>query len=205
MFKKLLLKEEKFFEYLKGMSNHILQAATLLNELLVKFENIGEYKSKIRLIEHDADRVSTKIFTELNETFVTPIDREDIFSLVQALDNIVDSIDVTANRIFIYGVKTKIEFSPQLSEVLLLQAKIIADVILNLRDYKNTSKKLVAIRNLGSEGDTIYQQAITQLFENEKNAIELIKKKDVLKILEKAIDRAQRISVVCESILIKNT
>ncbi len=205
MFKKLLLKEEKFFEYLKEMSNHILQAATLLNELLVKFENIGEYKSKIRLIEHDADRVSTKIFTELNETFVTPIDREDIFSLVQALDNIVDSIDVTANRIFIYGVKTKIEFSPQLSEVLLLQAKIIADVILNLRDYKNTSKKLVAIRNLGSEGDTIYQQAITQLFENEKNAIELIKKKDVLKILEKAIDRAQRISVVCESILIKNT
>jgi uncharacterized protein Yka (UPF0111/DUF47 family) len=205
MFKKLLMKEEKFFEYLNEMSGHILQAATLLNELLVKFENIGEYKSKIRLIEHDADRVSTKIFTELNETFVTPIDREDIFSLVQALDNIVDSIDVISNRIFIYRVKTKIEFGPQLSEVLLSQAKIIADVILNLRDYKNSSKKLVAIRNLESEGDTIYQHAITQLFENEKDAIELVKKKDVLKFFERAIDRAQKVSIVCESILIKNT
>ncbi len=205
MFKKLLMKEEKFFEYLNEMSGHILQAATLLNELLVKFENIGEYKSKIRLIEHDADRVSTKIFTELNETFVTPIDREDIFSLVQALDNIVDSIDVISNRIFIYRVKTKIEFGPQLSEVLLSQAKIIADVILNLRDYKNSSKKLVAIRNLESEGDNIYQHAITQLFESEKDAIELVKKKDVLKFFERAIDRAQKVSIVCESILIKNT
>ncbi len=205
MFKKLLMKEEKFFEYLNEMSGHILQAATLLNELMVKFETIGEYKSKIRLIEHDADRVSTKIFTELNETFVTPIDREDIFSLVQALDNIVDSIDVISNRIFIYRVKTKIEFGPQLSEVLLSQAKIIADVILNLRDYKNSSKKLVAIRNLESEGDTIYQHAITQLFENEKDAIELVKKKDVLKFFERAIDRAQKVSIVCESILIKNT
>ncbi|RJP73989.1 MAG: DUF47 family protein [Ignavibacteriales bacterium] len=205
MFKKLLMKEEKFFAYLNEMSGHILQAATLLNELLVKFENIGEYKSKIRLIEHDADRVSTKIFTELNETFVTPIDREDIFSLVQALDNIVDSIDVISNRIFIYRVKTKIEFGPQLSEVLLSQAKIIADVILNLRDYKNSSKMLVAIRNLESEGDTIYQHAITQLFENEKDAIELVKKKDVLKFFERAIDRAQKVSIVCESILIKNT
>ncbi len=205
MFKKLLMKEEKFFGYLNEISGHILQAAILLNELLVKFENIGEYKSKIRLIEHDADRVSTKIFTELNETFVTPIDREDIFSLVQALDNIVDSIDVISNRIFIYRVKTKIEFGPQLSEVLLSQTKIIADVILNLRDYNNTSKKLVTIRNLANEGNTICQHAISQLFENEKDAIELVKKKDVLKFFERAIDRAQKVSIVCESILIKNT
>jgi len=204
MFKKLLPKEEKFFEFLSEMSKHILQAATLLNEMLIKFEDIGEYKSKIRLIEHHADEVSTKISKELNETFITPIDREDIFSLVHALDNVVDSIDVIANRIYMYKVKAPVEFGPQLSEILLSQAKIIADVVNNLEDYKNTSKKLVAIRDLESEGDTIFQQAISQLFENEKDAVELIKKKEVLEILEKAIDRAQRVSIVCEGILIKN-
>ncbi len=204
MFKKLLPKEQKFLSFLNEMTNHILQAATLLNEMLVKFENIGEYKSKIRLIEHHADEVSAKISKELNETFITPIDREDIFQLVHALDNVVDSIDVIANRIFIYKVKAPIEFGPQLSEILLSQARIITDVVANLEDHKNTGKKLIAIRDLESKGDTIFQQAITQLFENEKDAVELIKKKETLEILEKAIDRAQRVSIVCEGILIKN-
>ena len=204
MFKKLLPKEQKFLSFLNEMTNHILQAATLLNEMLVKFENIGEYKSKIRLIEHHADEVSAKISKELNETFITPIDREDIFQLVHALDNVVDSIDVIANRIFIYKVKAPIEFGPQLSEILLSQARIITDVVANLEDHKNTGKKLIAIRDLESKGDAIFQQAITQLFENEKDAVELIKKKETLEILEKAIDRAQRVSIVCEGILIKN-
>ncbi|RJP73990.1 MAG: DUF47 family protein [Ignavibacteriales bacterium] len=204
MFKKLLPKEEKFLDFLKEMSTYILQAAALLNEMLIRFENIGEYKSKIRLIEHHADEVSAKISKELNETFITPIDREDIFSLVHALDNVVDSIDVIANRIFTYKVKAPIEFGPQLSDILLSQAKIIVEVISNLEDHKHTGQKLVAIRDLESEGDTTFQQAITQLFENEKDAIELIKKKEILEILEKAIDRAQRVSIVCEGVLIKN-
>lgn len=204
MFKKILPKEKKFFEFLDEMSKHILDAATLLNEMITKFENIGEFKSKIRLIEHKADEVSHRISKELNETFITPIDREDIFSLVHALDNVVDSIDVVASRIFMFKIKTPIEFGPQLAGLLLSQAKFISQVVKKLEDSKGTFDMLVSIRDLESEGDTIFQQAITQLFEQEKDAIELIKKKEILEILEKAIDRAQRIAIVCEGILIKN-
>ena len=204
MFKKILPKEKKFFDFLSELSGHILDAATLLNEMLIKFENIGEYKSKIRMIEHKADEVSRKISKELNETFITPIDREDIFQLVHALDNVVDSIDVIANRIFVFKVKNPIEFGPQLSELLLEQAKIIVEAVKDIDDFKETDKKLVAIHRLESEGDVIFQQAIAQLFENEKDVVELIKKKEILEILEKAIDRAQRIAILLEGILIKN-
>ncbi len=204
MFKKILPKEKKFFEFLGEIANHILQAATLLNEMLVKFESIGEYQSKIRMIEHKADEVSHRISKELNETFITPIDREDIFQLVHTLDNVVDSIDVIASRIFLYKVKNPVEFGPQLSEILLSQAKIIVEDVKDLDDYKEMEKKLDAIHKLESQGDTTFQQAIALLFENEKDAIELIKKKEILEILEKAIDRAQRIAIVLGGILVKN-
>jgi|WetSurMetagenome_2_1015567.scaffolds.fasta_scaffold190048_2 uncharacterized protein len=204
MFKKILPKEKKFFEFLGGLANYILEAATLLNEMLIKFESIGDYQSKIRMIEHKADEVSHRISKELNETFITPIDREDIFQLVHTLDNVVDSIDVIASRIFLYKVKYPIEFGPQLSELLLSQAKIIVEAVKDLDDYKEMEKKLDAIHKLESQGDSIFQQAIALLFENEKDAIELIKKKEILEILEKAIDRAQRIAIVLGGILVKN-
>jgi uncharacterized protein len=204
MFKKILPKEKKFFEFLGEIANHILEAATLLNEMLVKFESIGEYQSKIRMIEHKADEVSHRISKELNETFITPIDREDIFQLVHTLDNVVDSIDVIASRIFLYKVKNPVEFGPQLSEILLSQAKIIVEAVKDLDDYKAMEKKLDAIHKLESQGDTTFQQAIALLFENEKDAVELIKKKEILEILEKAIDRAQRIAIVLGGILVKN-
>ena len=100
--------------------------------------------------------------------------------------------------------KNPIEFGPQLSELLLEQAKIIVEAVKDIDDFKETDKKLVAIHRLESEGDVIFQQAIAQLFENEKDVVELIKKKEILEILEKAIDRAQRIAILLEGILIKN-
>jgi uncharacterized protein len=204
MFNKILPKEKKFFEFLHELSQHILEAATLLNEMLIKFENIGDYQSKIRIIEHKADEVSHRISRELNETFITPIDREDIFQLVHTLDNVVDSIDVIASRIFLYKVKNPVEFGPQLSEILLSQAKIVVEAVKDLDNYKEMDKKLEAIHKLESDGDVIFQQAIALLFENEKDAVELIKKKEILEILEKAIDRAQRIAIVLGGILVKN-
>jgi hypothetical protein len=204
MFKKFLPKEKKFFELLLEVTKGVLEAATILNEMLVKFENLGEYSSKISFIEHRCDDITHKIKNELNETFITPIDREDIYALSHALDNIIDSIDVVANRVCLYKVKSNIEFGSQLSEILLEQSKILVEVIKHLEDHKNLFEKLVAIRKLETDGDVVFRRAISELFENEKDPIELIKKKEILEIFEKAVDRCQTASIVVESILIKN-
>jgi uncharacterized protein len=204
MFQKFLPKDKKFFELSTELSENILAGAKLLNEMLVKFDNFGEYTSKISLIEHKCDEIIHNIVHELNETFITPIDREDIFSLADSLDNIIDSIDVIANRIYIYKVKNPIEYGPQLSEIILRQAMILKEIVPNIVSSKESLGKLTSVKKLETEGDVIFRQAVSQLFENEKDAIELIKKKEILEILEKAIDRGQRVAVVVEGIIIKN-
>ncbi|HEY9186671.1 MAG TPA: DUF47 family protein [Bacteroidota bacterium] len=204
MFKKFLPKNKKFFELSSELSNSILEGAKLLNEMLIKFENFGEYTSKISMIEHKCDGIIHQIVNELNETFITPIDREDIFSLADGLDNVMDSLDVIANRIFIYKVKNPIEYGPQLSEIILRQAEILKDIVPGLSEAKDTLSKLISIKKLETEGDVIFRQAISQLFENEKDPIELIKKKEILEILEKAIDRCNSVGIIIEGIIIKN-
>jgi len=204
MFKKFLPKNKKFFELSSELSNSILEGAKLLNEMLIKFENFGEYTSKISMIEHKCDGIIHQIVNELNETFITPIDREDIFSLADSLDNVMDSLDVIANRIYIYKVKNPIEYGPQLSEIILRQAEILKDIVPGLSEAKDTLSKLISIKKLETEGDVIFRQAISQLFENEKDPIELIKKKEILEILEKAIDRCNSVGIIIEGIIIKN-
>jgi uncharacterized protein Yka (UPF0111/DUF47 family) len=186
------------------MSSLVLEGARVLTETLDKFENLGEYASKIRLIEHKCDEITHSIINLLNETFVTPIDREDIHTLVNSLDDVIDCVDVIINRIDLYKVKKRIEFGPQLAEILLSQAELLAEVVRNLSDQKHSFSKLITIRNLETEGDIVFRQAITELFENEKDPVELIKKKELLELFEKAVDRCQTVTIVVEAIMIKN-
>lgn len=204
MFRKFLPKDNKIFNQLSEMSSLVLEGARVLTETLDKFENLGEYASKIRLIEHKCDEITHSIINLLNETFVTPIDREDIHTLVNSLDDVIDCVDVIINRIDLYKVKKRIEFGPQLAEILLSQAELLAEVVRNLSDQKHSFSKLITIRNLETEGDIVFRQAITELFENEKDPVELIKKKELLELFEKAVDRCQTVTIVVEAIMIKN-
>ena len=202
--KKFLPKKSKFYQLLNELSSFILEAAELLNEMLEKWDNFSEYASHIHLLEHKCDDLTHQLINELNETFITPIDREDIHALANSLDNIIDCIDVIANRIHIYKVKNPIDFAPQLTEILLLQLKLLSEVVNSFEEHKDVFSKLIKIRNYETEGDKIFQNALSQLFDNEKDHIELIKKKEILEILEQAIDRCQTATIVIESIEIKN-
>jgi uncharacterized protein len=204
LFKKFLPKEEKFMEFLSNLMVNIHDGAGILHEMQKKFENFGEYSSRISILEHKCDDIIHSLNSELNETFVTPIDREDIYHLAQSLDNIMDSMDVIGTRICLYKVKNKIDFGVELSDILLQQTNILAEVVKNLENYKVAYDKLISVRKLESDGDVVFRRAISELFENEKDVVELIKKKEILEIFEKAIDRCQTASIVAESILIKN-
>lgn len=204
MLKRFLPKQNKFFDLLREISENMRESARLLNEMFDKHDGISEYSSSIHIIENKCDELTHKIINELNETFITPIDREDIYSLVNSLDDIVDSIDTIGSRTTIYKLKNPLPFSPQMSEILQLQANVIADVMKHIHDTKMTTDKITQVKHLETEGDIMFRDAIEHLFENEKDAIELIKKKEILEYIERAIDKCHHAATVVEGILIKN-
>jgi len=202
--KKFVPKTVKFFDLLSELADNILKGAGLMQQMITKWDNLAEYSSEIHLIEHRCDEITHKIVSELNETFITPIDREDIHSFVNSLDNIIDCIDVIANRIHLYKVKNQIEFGTQMIDIVYLQMQIISEVVRKFEEDKNVRDKLVAIRNYETQGDVIFQKALAHLFEFENDVVELIKKKEILELMEKAIDRCQTVAIVIEGIQIKN-
>ncbi|MGH2575514.1 MAG: DUF47 domain-containing protein [Ignavibacteria bacterium] len=204
MFKKFLPKAPMFFDILAELSGNIYEATKLLQEMLVKHDHLGEYSTQIHILENKCDDLTHTVINELNETFVTPIDREDIYALANSLDNIIDSIDTIGTRLNIYKIKTPIHYGQELSEILLSQTKLLSDVVHSLQDRKHTMSKLISIRDLETQGDTVFREAITKLFKNEKDIIELIKKKEILENIEKAVDNCQTATLVMEGIVIKN-
>ncbi len=204
MFKKFLPQNDKFFNLLNELAENILKGAEIINEMFANSELLPENASKIHVIENRCDDLAHNIISELNKTFITPIDREDIHALTNSLDDIIDSIDTIGRRMTIYRLKGNTIFGTQLSEILLSQVKLIVDIVKSLKDHKNMSQKIFSVRTLETKGDEVFREALIQLFENQTDPIELIKEKEILEIVEKAVDRCQRAAIVLESITIKN-
>lgn len=204
MLKRFMPRQNKFFNILIEFSDNMLDSARLLKEMFDIHDGISEYSSKIHILENKCDELTHKVISELNDTFITPIDREDIYALVNSLDDIVDTIDTIGSRSTIYKIKKPVPFSTQLCDILLLQANVIADVVKQIQDPKQTIERIVQVKHLETEGDAIFKDAIEHLFENEKDIIELIKTKEILENIEKAIDRCHHTATVVEGILIKN-
>jgi uncharacterized protein Yka (UPF0111/DUF47 family) len=204
MFKRFLPKKNEFFYILTQLTEQMLETARLLDEMFDKNDNLAEYSSQIHLIENKCDDFTHQVISELNDTFVTPIDREDIFALVNSLDDIVDAIDTISSRMYLYKLKTPLQFGSQLTDILFIQAGVLNDVIKHLQDPKQTTDKIVQVKHLETEGDMVFKNAILNLFEDEKDVVELIKKKEILENIEKAVDKCQNAATVVEGILIKN-
>ena len=179
MFKSFLPKQPKFFELLLVITEHAFEASKILNEIIKTPENIDELASHIHMIENKCDDLTHSVKNELNETFITPIDREDIFAITNALDDVVDGIDRVSTKMRLYKIKTPLKFGTQLAEILHSQTEllVVAVKLMNDNNYKDTLDKLVSIRNLETEGDAVFRDSISYLFDNETDVIELIKKK----------------------------
>ena len=204
MFKKFLPKKDRFFELIHQLCNNIQESAVLLHDMFKTHDNLTDYASKIDILENKCDELTHTIINELNETFITPIDREDIHALANSLDDIIDRIDSIATRISIYKIKSPVKFGEQLSDILLSQVKLLQEVATDLKDYNSNFPKLISIRNLETQGDNVFRQAITNLFDTEPDVLEVIKKKEILENIEAAIDDCQTATIVIEGILIKN-
>lgn len=201
MFKKLLPKEEKYFEDFKEMIGFIEEMAAH-TEKIFQFEDIQSHILKMKPLELRCDETTSKITKRLNKTFITPFDREDIFALVKRLDDVSDMLLGATVRIETFNITKKIDYADKLSTIIHQQVKELGAAVQDLKVKRVNEMK--AVKDLESEADRVYQQAIKELFEKEKDSIELIKKKEIIDLLERTSDRCQSTANVILSIFIKN-
>ncbi len=203
MFKKLLPKEEKYFDNFKEMITHIGEMADLTHQLFSSDQINHDILLKIKPLELRCDEITSKVTKRLNKTYITPFDREDIFGLIKRLDDISDMLLGATSRIDTYNIQNKVKYADKLSAVIVEQVKELGIAIQDLKVKRTNEMK--AVKVLETEADNVYRQALKELFENETNAIEIIKRKEILEILENTSDKCQSTANLIISLFIKNT
>jgi len=202
MFKKLLPKEEMYFEDFKAMIS-LIEEMAVHTEKIFQFADQQDHILKMKPLEVRCDEITYKITKRLNKTFITPFDREDIFALVKRLDDISDMLLGATVRVDTFKINKKIDYADKISSIIKEQVRELGVAIQDLKVKRTNEVK--AVKVLEIEADKVYQQAIKELFENEKDAIELIKKKEIIDLLERTSDRCQSTANVILSIFIKNS
>jgi len=202
---KLFKKDEKFYRFFNQMTVHILEAAEILKQMVS--EPDGELQSaasRIKDLEHLGDDLTHTVIGELNKTFITPIDREDIHDLSMALDDVLDIIDATAGRMVLFQIRAHIHGVPEMASVLLNQVREIAAAVNRLQDNDHVVERCVEINRLKNDADRLFQSAIGRLFQEVSDPIDVIKRKEIIDSMERATDKAEDVSNVLESIVVKN-
>jgi uncharacterized protein len=203
---KLFKKDEKFFNIFGQMTVHIREAAEILIDMVRNPEtDLAARAAKIKDLEHKGDELTHSVIDELNKTFITPIDREDIHDLSSALDDVLDLIDSAATRIVLFRIAEPISSVPEICTVLLNQAIEIGAAVSNLQDNHHVVEHCIEINRLENDADRLFQLAIASLFDEVKDPIDVIKRKEIIETLEVATDKAEDVANVLESIIVKNT
>ncbi len=205
----LLPRDEKFFTLLEESTRNLVMASGLMKKLTGAKNQKQQMQlvKEIKDLEHRGDSVTHKIFSELNGTFVTPLDREDIHTLTSALDDILDHIDGSAQRIILYDIKKCPPEVVRLSEVLDRSVEELHRGVGLMRDLQHTEQLHEVFQKVNqyeNEADTIFDRAVADLFKKQKNAIQIIKLKEIYVGLETATDKCEDAANVLEGILIKH-
>lgn len=203
MFQALLPKEAKYFDDFRELISHIQQMAKYTEQLFGDELIDKNHYLNIKPLELRCDEISSRIVKRLNKTFITPFDREDIFALTKRMDDISDMLLGAAARIETFNITKNISYADKLASIIHKQVQELGIAIQDLK-VKRVSE-IKAVKDLESEADQVYRTAMQDLFANEKDAIELIKKKEILDLLERTSDRCQSVANIILSIFIKNS
>jgi len=199
-----LPRDREFFDLFEEAGGNILRAAELLETMLRDYPEHSELARDILICEQQGDRITHDIVQRLNNTFVTPIDREDILALASALDDIVDFIEETADFLGLYKIEAAMEDAQKLASVLVDASRQIAEAMPRLRGFKDVSHYTVEINRLENDGDRIQREALAALFADGIDPMVVIRWKDIYERLEEAIDATEKVAYTLESIVLKN-
>ena len=201
----LVPQKREFFELYNRAAANAVAIAQLLIELLDRFpEGLDGLLRDVKELEHEGDRLTHEVVDLLNRTFVTPFDRDDMYRLAGALDDICDHIDEAAGKVGGYGVRDIREQARQQARVVLRCATKLAEAIDRLEGFKDSQRQLIELRELEDEGDRISREAISELFTSGADPLAVIRWKDIHEQLEEAVDACENAADVLEAILVKN-
>ncbi len=197
-------REEKFFALFKEMAAKVVQGAHLLRELMTDYSDLDAKTKAIRTVEHEADLITHEILNRLNRSFITPIEREDIRSLAQYLDTVLDDIEGVANRLQAYGIEKPTAQAIEMTSLICQATEQIQKAIDSLQKLKSIHIFSVEINRLENMADNISREMIGKLFREEADVRELIRWKEIYEKLERCSDRCEDVANVIEDIVVKN-
>ena len=203
---RLIPKEEGFFDLFEELVNKIEEGGELFLDLVEHYEYSDQKIAKLKELEHEADVITRNTYEKMHKTFLTPIDREDIYDLVHKMDSILDMVEASATRMSLY--KVKVPASEIIDQAMILNKAIkkVKYIVYAMRNMKNAKMILdtcVEIHTLENEGDIVMRTTISRLFECEKDPIELIKWKEIFERIEESIDICEDVSNIVEGIVLK--
>jgi predicted phosphate transport protein (TIGR00153 family) len=197
-------KDREFFDLFEEAAGNIVRAADLLDQMLATFPERASLARDILVCEQEGDRITHDIIKRLNQTFVTPIDREDIYELASALDDIVDYTEEVADYLGVYKIEAPMAQAQQLAHILLEATRQVAGAMPRMRTFKDISHYTVEIHRLENDGDRVTREAMGALFDTGIDPMVVIRWKDLYERLEDAIDSTERVANILEGIVIKN-
>jgi uncharacterized protein len=201
----LVPQRKEFFQLFNQASANAVAISRALVDLLAQAPNGSQERIRdIKGLEHEGDRLTQEVVNLLNRTFVTPFDRDDMYRLAGALDDICDHVDEAAGNIVGYGVREIRPAAKAQGDVILRAASKLQEAVARLDGFKDSSRQLMELRSLEDEGDRLNREAVSELFRTTDDAIAIIRWKDIHEALEEAVDACENAADVLEAIVVKN-
>jgi predicted phosphate transport protein (TIGR00153 family) len=197
-------REREFFDLFEEAVRNIVRAAQMLEQMLDQWPDHGELARDVVVCEQEGDRITHDIIHRLNQTFVTPIDREDILSLASGLDDIVDLIEEVSDFLGLYRIEAPMAQAQELARILHHACRELEQAIPRLRTFGDISHFTVEIHRLENDGDRVVREALASLFERGIDPMMVIRWKDIFERLEEAIDATETAASILEGVVIKN-
>lgn len=205
---RLLPREQKFFDLFDQVAEKVVLGAEALEEALADYGRLAETCQQVRDLEHQSDELVHETMDRLNNTFVTPLDREDIVTLAHVLDDVLDYTESSLDRMLLYNIQSPVPLSLEMAKVLVRATQQIRQGVTGLRnfgDIRGILDPCVRINELENQGDSLNRQALRDLFNSNYDPVTIIKWREVYEHLETAIDRCEDVADALESIAVKNS
>src|ERR671923_916122 len=200
----LVPQKREFFVLFSRAARNAVEIARLLVQLLEEFPRDGRRLRDIKELEHEGDRLTRELVDLLNRTFVTPFDRDDMYELSSALDDICDHIDEAAGNIAGYGVTEIRPAAKDQAQVILRSTEKLREAVERVDGFKDANRQLDELRDLEDEGDRLNREAVSELFKSNEDPMDVLRWKDIHEQLEEAVDACENAADVLEAILVKN-
>lgn len=201
---RIVPRDTKFYEMFAEMAANLISGAKLMSEVLGDFQNVETRVKQLKEIEKRGDDMTHAVITKLNQTFITPFDREDIHKLASTLDDVLDLLNAAGERLTMYKITAAPAAARELALVVVKQSQEIENAVTKLDKHDHVLDRCVEINRLENEADEIARRAIARLFEDEKDPIALIKVKELYEVLETATDKAEDVANVLETVVLKS-